>query len=149
MWCVYIWRKGRWRKTFRRDYIKTKMTSLQIVLLLILKFSVIICDDTQNCELRNGTTDAKKQWMQRLSPLHGKKFQVDSGNKSYSISICSDVSKDHQNSGVFQKDPSAVLGRYNDTDIVGRGMKIMSPLQYIGALVQRAFSASSVVPRIW
>jgi len=55
-----------------RDYMKTKMTSLQIVLLLILKFSVIICDDTQNCKLRNGTADAKKQ-LQLLSPLQGKK----------------------------------------------------------------------------
>jgi hypothetical protein len=74
------------------------------------------------------------------------RFQVDSGGKSYTISICSDASKEDRNSSVFQKDPRAVLGRYNDTDIVGRGMKIMSPLQYIAALLQRAFSASSVVP---
>jgi len=53
--------------------MKTKMTSLQIVLLLILKFSVIMCADTQNCKLRNGTADAKKPLMQRLSPLQGKK----------------------------------------------------------------------------
>lgn len=74
------------------------------------------------------------------------RFQVDSGGQSYTISICSDVSKVHQNSSVIQKDGLAVLGRYNDTDIVGRGMKIMSPLLYIAALLQRAFSASLVVP---
>jgi hypothetical protein len=74
------------------------------------------------------------------------RFQVDSGGKTYSISICSDASKDHPNSGVLQQHPTAVLGRYNDTDIVGRGMKIMSPLHYISYLLQTAFSASSVVP---
>jgi hypothetical protein len=51
--------------------MKIKMPSLKIVLLLILKFSVIICDDTQKCKLRNDTADAKKQ-LQRLSPLQGK-----------------------------------------------------------------------------
>lgn len=46
--------------------------SLKTVLLLILKFSIIICVDTQNCKLRNGTADAKKQ-LTRLSPLQGQK----------------------------------------------------------------------------
>ena len=72
MWCVYIWRKGRWRITLNRHYIETKMTSLKIVLLLILKFSLIICDDTQKCQLRSGTADTKKP-LQRLSPLQGKR----------------------------------------------------------------------------
>jgi hypothetical protein len=78
-WCVYIWRKELWKITLSRDYIKTKMTSLQIVLLLILKFSVIICDDTQNCHLRNdpghlrNDTEESKKLMHRLSPLRGKK----------------------------------------------------------------------------
>lgn len=49
------------------------MTSLQIALLLILKFSVIICDNTQNCKLRNATDDSKKDLMQRLSRIQGKK----------------------------------------------------------------------------
>jgi hypothetical protein len=72
------------------------------------------------------------------------RFQVDSVGKSYVITICSDASKNHPNSSVLQ-DTSAVLGRYNDTDIIGRGMKIISPSHYTAALLQTAFSASSIV----
>ncbi|GFG38537.1 hypothetical protein Cfor_01207 [Coptotermes formosanus] len=46
-------------------------------------------------------------------------FQFRSEGNSYVITICSDASKSHPNSSVLQ-DESAVLGRYNDTDIVGR-----------------------------
>lgn len=60
--------------------------------------------------------------MQRLSPLQGQKFQVDYGGLSYVIAICTNASKDHANSSVTEEKqgiPSTVLGRYNDTDIVG------------------------------
>jgi len=54
------------------------------------------------------------------------RFQVDYGGITYVITICIDASKSHPNSSVLadQKTSVAVLGRYNDTNVVGRGMKI-------------------------
>jgi hypothetical protein len=44
-----------------------------VILLSVLKFGVIICDDTSKCKLGSGTTDAKKHLMQRIAPLQGQK----------------------------------------------------------------------------
>lgn len=106
-----------------RDHNTTKMKYCfqSVILLSILKFSVIICDDTYSCKLRNGT-ETKKHLMQRLVPLQGQKFKVDSGGISYTVTFCSDASEIYPNSSVVGKQgtTSAVLGRYNDTDIIGR-----------------------------
>ncbi|KDR24547.1 cation-dependent mannose-6-phosphate receptor-like [Zootermopsis nevadensis] len=90
-------------------------------MLLIFKFSFITCDYTQNCKLRSESSDIKRQLIQRLSPIQGQKFHVDSGGISYVITICSDASEKYPNSSVLEKQGTAstVLGRYNDTDIVG------------------------------
>jgi hypothetical protein len=51
---------------------KMKYSFQSVILLSVLTFSVIICDDTCNCKLRNGT-DTKKHLMQRIMPLKGQK----------------------------------------------------------------------------
>jgi hypothetical protein len=64
------------------------------------------------------------------------RFQVDSGDITYIVTICSDASESHPNSSVVGKQgtTSTVLGRYNDTDIIGRGMEIKRPSYYIAIL---------------
>jgi hypothetical protein len=58
------------------------------------------------------------------------RFRVDSGNITYIVTICSDASKEYTNSSAILKQgkASTVLGRYNDTDVIGRGMEIRRPI---------------------
>jgi hypothetical protein len=64
------------------------------------------------------------------------RFQVDSGGITYIVTICSDALEVLPNSSVVEKQgtTSKVLGRYNDTDVIGRGMEIKRPSYYIAVL---------------
>jgi hypothetical protein len=61
---------------------------------------------------------------------------------SYTVTICSDASESYPNSSVILKQgtTSAVLGRYNDTYIIGRGMEIR-PSEYIAILLGKKCTA--------
>ncbi|XP_067005419.2 cation-dependent mannose-6-phosphate receptor [Anabrus simplex] len=72
-----------------------------------------------------GCSNADKKYseiLQRISPLTGRKFQIEQNKYKYNVGICSDVNGELKNASVTQESPdgntAVVLGRRNRTEIV-------------------------------
>ncbi|XP_073977177.1 cation-dependent mannose-6-phosphate receptor-like [Rhodnius prolixus] len=82
----------------------------------------------EKCVLHDPNNSKKVSLLQGISLLTGQKFVASWNNYTYAVSICSDASKgNHPNASVTRTkitsqssvNSTVVLGRYNDTDIVG------------------------------
>ncbi|XP_014271764.1 cation-dependent mannose-6-phosphate receptor [Halyomorpha halys] len=84
----------------------------------------------EDCILQNPKDPNKSNLLSSISLLKGSKFLSNSDKYSYVVSICYDFSKGkHPNASVTRtfiaNSTTTVLGRYNETDIIGIGEQQM------------------------
>ncbi|KAK9500078.1 hypothetical protein O3M35_001415 [Rhynocoris fuscipes] len=101
---------------------------VSIYFFFIINISFIVPTFGEKCILQDPKNSRKISLIQGISLLTGEKFVTSWNNFTYAVSICSDASKgNHPNASVTRTtitpqstvNSTTVLGRYNDTDIVG------------------------------